>query len=39
MAYYGGGWDDNKIKGYGIALLVAVAAVLVAHWLGWVELK
>lgn len=39
MAYYGGGWNDDKIKWYGIIVLIATVAVLIANWLGWIELK
>ncbi|WP_426491069.1 hypothetical protein [Hymenobacter sp. 102] len=31
--YYGGGWGRNKMKWYGILLVVAVAARLLWEWL------
>ena len=36
MAHYGGGWDDDKMKRYGIALLVATVGVLIDAW-AWMD--
>ena len=37
MSYNPGGWNDNKLKVYGIIALLLCVAAVVAGLMGWIE--